>query len=140
MNFPFSLEIPVAWGDMDAFGHVNNVVYLRYFESARVHFFEQIPDENLRRFKGSVKPILARIACQYKRPVRYPDTLTAKIGIKSVGNASFDMVCEMHSAQVGLAAVADCTLVMFDFENNRPVRVPTLLREFIRSIDPQEES
>ena len=41
-SYPVQLEIPVAWGDMDAFGHVNNTVYLRWFESARIAFFERI--------------------------------------------------------------------------------------------------
>ena len=39
---PVSVQIPVAWGDMDAFGHVNNTVYLRWFETARIAFFRAV--------------------------------------------------------------------------------------------------
>jgi len=40
--YPVINEIPIAWGDMDAFQHVNNVVYFRHFESARISYFEKI--------------------------------------------------------------------------------------------------
>lgn len=39
-GFPVRVDIPVAWGEMDAFGHVNNVVYFRYFESARIDSYD----------------------------------------------------------------------------------------------------
>src|SRR4051812_27249954 len=54
-----TVEIPVAWGDMDAFGHVNNTVYFRWFESARIAYFEKIGlNERMKRDKKG--PILAR--------------------------------------------------------------------------------
>ena len=41
-DFPVTVEVPVAWGDMDALGHVNNAVYFRYFETARIRFFAEL--------------------------------------------------------------------------------------------------
>jgi len=122
MEFPVQIEQVVAWGDMDAFGHVNNVQYLRYFESARVRFFADIPGQE--GFADAVKPVLANISCEYKRPVVYPDTLTLHVGVKFMGNSSFMMACEMHSEKVGLAAKAECTIVMFNFDKKIPVRIP----------------
>ncbi len=136
MEFPVKMEQVVAWGDMDAFGHVNNVLYLRYFESARVYFFADIP--NYAGFSGPVKPVLAGISCEYKRPVVYPDTLTLHVGVKSMGNSSFKMACEMHSEKVGLAAKAECTIVMFNFERKRPVRLPQDLRDAMQAMHTEE--
>ena len=72
-SYPVQLEIPVAWGDMDAFGHVNNTVYLRWFESARIAFFERIDIDATRPEK--VGPILASTTCDYLTPVAYPATV-----------------------------------------------------------------
>jgi acyl-CoA thioester hydrolase len=41
-DYPVIIEIPIAWGDMDAFQHVNNTVYFKHFESARIAYFEKI--------------------------------------------------------------------------------------------------
>ena len=40
-DYPVVIELPVVWGEMDAFSHVNNIIYFRYFESARLAYVEQ---------------------------------------------------------------------------------------------------
>ena len=134
MSFPVSYTFPVAWGDMDAYGHVNNVNYLRYFESARVRYFEEMNAMQMGE-TGDIKPVLASISCQYKRPVVYPDQMTCLVRTKQLGNSSLVMECEMHSQKVGLAAVAECVIVMFDFKNERPTRVPEPLRQAIEKLE-----
>lgn len=69
-NCAVSFEQKVAWGDMDAFGHVNNVIYYRYIESARIEYFNQL---NL--FSHAINTVVASSQCQYLKPVVYPDTL-----------------------------------------------------------------
>lgn len=138
MNYPIKTKITVAWGDMDAFGHVNNVMYLRYFETARAKFFEEFA--NLLSGKEKVGPVLASVTCDYKRPVVFPDELSIHLGIKKLGNASVVMACEMYSAKVGLAATAECTLVMFDFVDKRPVGLPKVFREYLQEIQQKVEA
>ena len=58
-SFPVVVAIPVAWGDMDAFQHVNNTVYFRYFESARIAYFERLEFMELMQATG-VGPILGK--------------------------------------------------------------------------------
>ena len=70
--FPVVLEIPVAWGDMDAMLHVNNTVYMRWFECARVEYFSRIGWE-LNASGDGPGPILASTSCVFKRPIAYPD-------------------------------------------------------------------
>jgi len=65
-GFPVVIEIPVAWGEMDAFQHVNNIVYLRYFESPRIAYFERLSFLEVMEQTG-VGPILAETHCRYRR-------------------------------------------------------------------------
>ena len=70
-EFPVVIEMPVRWGDMDAFNHVNNVVYLRYFESARIAYFERL-GFGISIAEQGIGPILASTSCEFKFPLTYP--------------------------------------------------------------------
>lgn len=133
MDFKVSVNQPVAWGDMDAFGHVNNTVYLKYFETARVKYFDDIPE--LAGFKGDEIPVLANITCNFKKPVVYPDILEVKVAVKEMGHASMKIVCEMISPKVGLAATAECTIVLIDIKKGHSVRIPNVWRAAIEKVE-----
>lgn len=76
-EYPVIYEQKVAWGDMDAFGHVNNAVYYRYIESARICYFEE-----LNIFQQDIYTVVASSQCQYLRPLFYPDQLKSARGWK----------------------------------------------------------
>ncbi|MFK7799737.1 MAG: acyl-CoA thioesterase [Aureispira sp.] len=135
MEYKTSFEQVVNWGDMDAFGHVNNTIYLRYFESARVRYFDEVPE--LAGFQGTAIPVIANLSCSFKRPVVYPDTLTVKVGVESMGKASMKMTCEMVSPKVGVAAIAECTIVTIDPKKGHSVRIPAFWREAIERLEGQ---
>ena len=65
-DYRIVITLPVQWGDQDLFGHVNNTVYFRWFETARVDYLNRI---GLARLHGDEEhgPILAHIACNYRR-------------------------------------------------------------------------
>lgn len=73
----------VAWGDMDSFGHVNNVVYYTYAQNARIYYNSQL---NL--FNENTFSVMAASSCQYFKPVTHPDTLWIGVRVKKIGNAS----------------------------------------------------
>jgi acyl-CoA thioester hydrolase len=81
MNEDVTVEIPVAWGEMDAYGHVNNTVFLRWFETARITWFEHVgfPDE-----AGKTGPVLRTQSIEYQRVVKYPDA----VKVSSAGRPS----------------------------------------------------
>ena len=124
-GYPVQLEIPVAWGDMDALGHVNNTIYLRWFESSRIAFFERIALSASRPEK--VGPILASTTCDYLMPVEYPATVVVGARLQRIGNTSF--VIE-HLATKGGAPVArgSAVVVLIDYETGEKVRVPDEMR------------
>jgi len=124
-----SLDVPVAWGDMDTYGHVNNTVYLRWFESGRMKFFEQVRVP-MRNATQTCAPILARTSCNFLAPVVYPDTVTVHTALSRIGTKSFTMSYRVHSRALDTtAAEGDGTIVWYDYEANASVAVPQDLRE-----------
>ncbi len=98
---------PVIWNDMDAFNHVNNVVYYRYAESARINYLQQIG-----AFSDEVTTVLAQSSCSYLKPVVYPDTLLVGVRTKKLGNTSIVMeYCYYSQAQQTVVATGDSVLV-----------------------------
>ncbi len=133
---PVRLVVPVQWGEMDALGHVNNIVFLRWFESVRMKYFlschvlDRVKTEN-------VGPILASTSVTFRAPVTYPDTVTAEATVPRVGNSSFTMNYTLKSAGLDDAVVAECeaTIVMVDYGSGRSVRVPDDVREAIERLE-----
>lgn len=81
----FSCEIPLRWGDMDAFGHVNNTLYLRYCEEAR---FQWLTDAGIEVDENSY-PVVVTVSCTFKRPVFYPENIRVDCYAAEPGNSSF---------------------------------------------------
>ncbi|MDO5651726.1 MAG: thioesterase family protein [Moraxella sp.] len=114
-DFPVVYVQAVAWGEMDAFNHVNNVAYYRYAESARIAYLYQ-----LKMFKEATLTILAASSCNYLRPVTYPDTLLIGVKCQNIGNTSLTMSYEFFStAQSALVATAQSTIVRTDMNGKK---------------------
>lgn len=134
-GYPVAIEIPVAWGEMDAFQHVNNVAYVRYFESARVAYFERagmfprLPD-------SPVGVILASIACRYKLPLTYPDRVLVGVRVTQVLEDRLTMHHRVVSQRHGLvAAEGDGVIVTYDYAALRKAPVPESLRRAIEALE-----
>ncbi len=128
-RWPLTLEIPVAWGDMDAFGHANNAVYLRWFESARILYFERTGV--LERMEAErVGPIVARTSVDYRKPVRYPDTLKVSATVLRIGTTSFVMRFRVVSTALNgeLAAEGETVVVMMDYRTGAKLMINPALR------------
>lgn len=134
-GFPAVVETPVAWGEMDAFGHVNNAVYLRYFESARIAYFELLaPLAELG--KAKVGPILARATIDYRKPLRYPDRVRALGRVAKLGTTSFTMAYRVESEKLGgVAAEGEGIVVLYDYAKEAKVPLPPELRAAIEALE-----
>ena len=77
------MNIPVAWGEMDAMGHLNNIIYFRYFESVRIDYFRKLDLIGYQQETG-IGPILASTECRYKMPLQFPDTVMVGTKILSM--------------------------------------------------------
>ena len=82
-TYPVVIGIPVAWGEMDSLQHVNNIVYFRYFESARMAYFRELGIWDYMHETG-IGPILASTQCKFKIPLTYPDTVSVGARITEI--------------------------------------------------------
>ena len=139
-SWPIVTEIPVLWGDMDDFGHVNNIVYLKWCETSRIELFLKIWGINKEdiqlhinsRVKG---PILANFNMNYKIALKYPDTVIIKSRISKIGNTSFGISHELFSKNNGDNVVgnADSVVVMVDYSNGEKIIINTETRKKLKS-------
>lgn len=133
-NYPVISSIDVRWSDMDAFGHVNNNMYYRYFETARFAYYEKLGILDLKR-RNNIGPIMAESSCRYLNPLSFPDRLTVGARIQSVGKTSFTMEFVIISEKTGTAATGKATLVMYDYEKGEKIPLPATLKESINYIE-----
>lgn len=123
-------EINVQWGEMDAMQHVNNLVYLRYFESSRIKYFVDY-------LKIGVSPdglgaILAEISCKYKFPLTYPDKIIS--GVRPMIETLDDYSIQMHQIVVSLkheriAAEGVAKIVFYDYNKGKKAIIPAHIKD-----------
>ena len=120
----------MRWSDMDAYGHVNNVAFLQYFEMARVDlFFERATlEERTGLRRGTV---VAEHTIRYKLPVVYsPRPLDVQIWVSNLRAAAF--TCHYDLLDHGRLSVTGSTLLVpFDFSISRPRRLTPDEKEFL---------
>jgi acyl-CoA thioester hydrolase len=149
-DFPVKLVLPVQWGDQDAFGHVNNTVYFRWFESARIEYLhhpavaEWLSADGPERERsgtghGRLGPILAAIRCNFRQQVTFPDCVTIGARVARLGRTSFVMEHAVISVgQRGIVADGDSTIVVYDYAHDRPHPIPDPMRRALESIEGRQ--
>jgi acyl-CoA thioester hydrolase len=134
-EFPVVISFPIHWGDQDAMSHVNNVIYLRWAESARIEYLSRA---GLWHGLASEEtgPILAAVSCDYRLPLTYPDTVYAGARITALGNRSLKMANRIVSARHGaVAAEVDSTLVWFDYRAGKSMKLPAEVRHAFERLE-----
>ena len=140
MGYRTITSLPVQWGDQDAFGHVNNVVYFRWFESSRVDFLDDCQTNVTMKGTG-LGPILASIKCDYRRQLRFPDTVYVGSKITRVGRSSADISHAVVSLmQSEIVAEGVSVVVVFNYETQRVTRIPEELRRQFEGHHHQDQS
>jgi acyl-CoA thioester hydrolase len=134
-GYPVVIKLPILWGDQDAFGHVNNTVPIRWFESARMAYMEKCGLGFLTDASG-LGPILAAIECNYRRQLHYPDTVHVGASVSMIGRTSMIMEHAVFSERLNeIAAYGSSTIVMFDYGVNKPRRMPDNLRSALEQLE-----
>ncbi|MEU5090970.1 thioesterase family protein [Streptomyces sp. NPDC021356] len=124
---------PLRWADMDAYGHVNNVVFLRYLEEARIDFLFR-PDKQFKQ--GSV---VARHEIDYKRQLVHRHApVDIELWVTEIRAASFTLGYEVKDGDQ-IYVRASTVIVPFDFEAQRPRRLTAEEREFLREYRDADE-
>jgi acyl-CoA thioester hydrolase len=118
----YACDLSIRWSDMDGFGHVNNALYLRYMEEARVRWLEDCaPDWAT----GAEGPVVANITIDYRRPIVWPATLRCTIHAVKAGRSSMTVQHQLIDANNGtLYAEASIVLVWISQQTGRSVALP----------------
>ena len=134
-HYPVIIEFPVAWGEMDSMGHVNNIVYFRYFQSARIAYFEKMDLMGYMTETG-IGPILGEISCKFKIPLSYPDKVLIGVKVVSIDEDRFIMNHIVVSAKhQKVAAEGDGVIVTFNYREGKKVTVPEIVKQRISDIE-----
>jgi acyl-CoA thioester hydrolase len=135
-QFPIVIDDVVRWGDLDALGHVNNTVFFRYFESARVAYLDRVQFWPKSSQEGT-GPILASTQCRFRRPLRYPDRLKLGARVVSLEEDRFTMEYAVWSeSQATIAARGEAVIVAFDYGQGRKVPLPEVTRQALLALEP----
>ena len=130
-QFPIVYEQKVAWGDMDAFGHVNNVMHYRYIESARIEYFDR-----LNVFDQDVLTVVASSQCKYLKPVFYPDVLHIGARVEEMRNSAIRMHYVLFSQQQQqIVADGEAVIVFVDKVAMKKALIPQQLRKVIIDLE-----
>lgn len=130
-NFKVIARQKVVWGDMDSLQHVNNVQYIRFFETGRLELLEQ--SGMLEEMKQEQKFfVLAKIECNFLKQVTYPDMMEICTRIKSIGNTSYVVEHAIFTQNHGLSAFGDGVVVLVDAATGKKTPIPENLRSILQ--------
>ena len=132
---PVAVEQAVVWGEMDSYRHVNNVVYFRYFENARLEYVRRLDWFEYERQHG-VGPILQATSARFRRALTYPDTIWTTARIVSLEGDRFHMEHRVVSRRLrDVAAEGKGTIVTYHYGEGKKVPIPDELRRRIEAIE-----
>jgi acyl-CoA thioester hydrolase len=134
-GFRFVYPQEVAFGDLDAFGHVNNAVYLTYLENARIGYMREVlAIESLE----DLLVIVAKVNIDFRTRASLGEALEIGARVSRMGTKSFDLDHEVRGPDGRLVAAASTTLVTFDYRGDATMPVPDLWRERIEAFEARD--
>ena len=134
-DYPVVIKQQVIWSDMDAYRHLNNRVYFRYFEDSRMRLFEQAGVIEYKE-KYSVGPILGSTTCNFRAPVTYPDTVHIAARIEEIKTRTIKMAYAVCSEKLDrLAAEGEGLIVFYDYKRKRSCEIPAEIVSALKDLN-----
>lgn len=131
IKYLYPVEINVHWGDQDALGHVNNTIFFRYFETARIHMFNESGIWSAFE-KNKLYVVLAKIECNFLRSIHFPETVIAQCGIVVIGNSSITIEHQIFTKSNGqLVATGQGIVVCADPIAQKSVKIPEEIKQIV---------
>ena len=125
--------IPIRWGDMDAYRHVNNTVYFRYMEQVRVEFLETIGYSIVPKGKA---PVIINASCTFLLPLTYPGVVEVRMYCGTPGNSSIPSSYEIRlQGEDALYATGDSKIVWTEMATGKSVPIPDGLRTLLSGVE-----
>jgi len=122
-------RIPIRWGDMDAMGHVNNTVYFRYMEQARIGWFDALLPRGEAWAKIGI--VIVNASCNFKKPIGYPGTVEVRVFAGAPGGSSVPTSYEL-TLNDEVYADGEAMVVFVDAVKQKPLRIPDHIRKLLQ--------
>jgi len=126
-----STTIPIRWGDMDAQGHVNNTVYFRYMEQARIEWMDMVR-ERLGPIPG-LGIVIVNASCTFIEPLEYPGTVEVRMFLGTLSRSSVESLYEVWK-DGRMYAEGAAKIVWIDLKTQRSAPLPERLRSLYVSM------
>lgn len=126
------LELKIDWGDMDLYGHINNVAFMKYIQSGRIAFWESLGLASKPEASG-FGFVLASTHCDFKANLFYPGTVKIKTELEKAGNTSITLHHTLWNDAGEIAAHGKDVLVTFDYIDRKKIPIPDWVREKFQS-------
>lgn len=137
----FETQVPLRWGDMDSYGHVNNATFVTYLEQARVNAFASRPGESTGTEMLDAGIVVVEHQIRYRRQVPFSAVpLRVRLWVDDVRSAFYVTAYELWNdsgEQPELAATASTTLAPINFATGRPRRFTPAERSYLLSFEPE---
>ena len=124
-------RMPIRWGDMDAYGHVNNTVYFRYMEQARVEWIEAM---QVVVRPGGTGPVIINASCTFLMPLTYPGNVEVRTYVDAPGRSSVQTHVEMRlEGDERIYAEGAAKVVWMDTQTGKSVPLPDHVRALLEA-------
>ena len=133
-NYPVNLEIRIDWSELDLFGHVNNVMFFKYIQAARVRYWETIGLTQSFE-QTNIGPILASTACRFRKPLHYPGIIHVCTCMDFIRNTSFGLRHIIVDETGDIAAEGEDVVVVYDFTRREKMPFPDALRRAVEAVE-----
>ena len=134
-DFPITIRFPVHWGEMDAYGHVNNARYFSWFEGARIAYLHKVGMVNVKGTTEDVGPIIATTTAEYLKPVVFPANVVVGARVSRIGNTSFTMEHAVEGEDGTLYARGSAVVVTLRYSTHEKLPVPEPVRAAIEQLE-----
>jgi len=133
-GFSVTIQMPVPWSDLDLFEHVNNVAYFRYFQAARITYFDKVGLMRMHR-ETNIGPILHSTSGRFVKELNYPDEIMIGAKVSSMRTSSFVLDYQVESLSSGIVAEGSSVNMIFDFNTKQKAPIPEALRAEICTLE-----
>ncbi len=128
MSTETHLTLRIDWSELDVFGHVNNVMFMKYVQAARLHYVEHIGLMALYRAEN-IGFMVAETTCQFKKPLHFPGNVHLLTKQISTGNTSFVLEHHITNDEQQAVAIATDVLVVYDFKKQEKCLIPQAIKQ-----------
>jgi acyl-CoA thioester hydrolase len=133
-GYHYKTSIPIRFADIDAFGHVNNAIYLTYFEIARSVYWKEI----IRWDWSEMGIIVRKSEIEYLKPVRLGDEVFAYVRTSRIGHSSFDVeyiLVKKANGKEEVCTTGLTTCVSYDYISNKPSPIPAYQKNKMQAFE-----